>query len=282
MALVRTIDEVAGGALNGKETVFSPAEIFQVLYETKPEVIEAILPPPLKPYEKPYLLLVNSYFRETSFDAGLNGPGYKETGLYVPCYHNGLLGSYIAAMTLDSDMGSFLGREMSGLPKKIATHGISLKGDRYAAFSARHGIAYVTMEGMLDGRPNDENFLEEFKKVTYFDQNRPEETVNYSFKYSLGGAGRMFLTPPFLLQSYSIKKPLQPTRYGSAKINYMWSDDDPWAEAEVVRVLGCVYDVVDFRVSSEGGKSYLIDSKAFAPFALAGWDHMPRDEKWDK
>ncbi len=273
--------EVAGGAFIGKDTVFRPAEVFQILYETKAEKINRILPPPLVPYEKPYVIAAHTNFKDVSFDAGLCGPGYLETALYIPCSYQGVKGTFVVGMILNTDIGTFLGRERGGYPKKIGTVGYYYQGDRYVAFSARHGIPFVTLEGVLDGEPNDPDFLDEFNKAIISDPAFPEYSYNYNFKWSPGVGGNLFLAQPLLMQGKKSKFNLgEPKLLGKGKVTYVWSDDDPWGDLEVVRVLGCSLEVVESRLYAKGGAAIPVDPDAFAPYAFYGWDCMPRDPRW--
>ncbi|MDE7002919.1 MAG: acetoacetate decarboxylase family protein [Oscillospiraceae bacterium] len=282
LSFTKSLDQVAGAAFLGKDTVFRPAEVFQILYETKPECIAKILPPPLVPYEKPYVILAHTNFKEVSFDDCLYGPGYLETALYIPCSYNGVKGTFVVAMILNTDIATFMGRERGGYPKKMGTVGYYYKGDRYVAFSARQGIPFVIMEGDLDGEPNDPAFLAELADAVTPDPSQPELTFNYNFKWAPGLGGKLFSTQPMLLQGKKGKFSLgEPKRLGKGKITYIHSDNDPWGDLEVVRVLGCSVDMVESRLFAKGGAAYPVDPDAYAPYAFYGWDHMPRDPKWD-
>lgn len=278
----KPLDQVLGGAYLGKDTVFRPAEVFQILYETKPECIARILPPPLTPYEKPYVILAHSNFKEVSFEDCLYGPGYLETALYIPCSYEGVKGTFVVAMILNTDIATFMGRERGGYPKKMGTVGYYYKGDRYVAFSARQGIPFVIMEGDLDGEPNDPAFLTELADAVTPDPAHPELTFNYNFKWAPGLGGKLFSTQPMLLKGKKGKFSLgEPKRIGKGKVTYIHSDNDPWGDLEVVRVLGCTVDVVESRLFAKGGAAFPVDPDAYAPYAFYGQDYMPRDPKWD-
>lgn len=277
----KDLDQVAGAAFLGEDTVFRPAEVFQILYESKPEAIAEFLPPPLVPYEKPYVIVAHTNFKEVSFDDCLYGPGYLETALYIPCSYNGTKGTFVASMILNSDIATFMGRERGGYPKKMGTVAYYYKGNRYVAYSARQGIPFVILEGELDGEPNDPAFLEELSNATIPDPGCPEITFNYNFKWTPGLRGELFMTQPLLLQGKKGKFNLgEPKRLGKGKVTYIHSDNDPWGDLEVVRVLGCSLETVESRLFAKGGAAYPVDPQQYAPYAFYGWDRMPRDSKW--
>lgn len=277
MSFLRSPDQVAGGAYVGNTILFNPAEVLSILYESKMENIKRNLPPPLEPYEKPYVIIAYNNFKDVNFDRGLIGPGYRETALYIPAYHKGQLGTYVAAMTLNTDMGTLLGRELMGYPKKVGTVDHYYKGDRYVAFSARHGIPYATMEGILDGTPNDPAFLEELGKINASFPDRPGFGINWTFNWA-PCADKLFAFGPLLVEGIKSKHDIGiPARVGKGNVQLIWSDDDPWADFEVVRVLGAVLSTVESRLYSEA-KTYPVDPEAFKPYAFFGWDLRPHSD----
>ena len=114
MSFKRTSEQVCE-TLKGGITDFMGAEVMSVFYETTPEAIEDILPPGLVPYESPLVIAGFNNFSATNFEVP-----YKEAALYVACVHEktGRPGLFVPGMTLDVDMGSILGREVGGYPKK--------------------------------------------------------------------------------------------------------------------------------------------------------------------
>lgn len=160
MSFKRTPNQVCE-TLKGGITDFPGAEIMSVFYETTPEAVAEILPPGLKPYESPLVIAGFNNFSETNFEVP-----YREAALYVSAVHQktGRPGLLVPGMTLDVDMGSILGREAGGYPKKWGHLELKQDGSHYEASAARHGIA-------LDGAhtPEDEYTVD------------PEEYLPYAF-----------------------------------------------------------------------------------------------------
>jgi hypothetical protein len=276
MSFVKTPDQVVGGIFFSKHVVyFKPAEVMTILYESKTESIRRNLPPPLEPYEKPYVVIAYNNFKSVNFDRGLRGPGYKETALYIPAYYQGVIGTFVVAMTLDTDQGSFLGRELNGHFKKVGTVDHWYDGSRYVAFSARHGIPYATLEGFFDEEPDDPDFLKELGKITSSDPERPGYGINYTFTWTPYGTDKQFATGPALCRVWKSKHDLGVApRAGRGKVQLVWSDDDPWADLEVVRVLGASLVTVESRMYTDH-ESFPVDPELFRPYSFYGWDLRP-------
>jgi hypothetical protein len=60
MGFVKTPDEIASRSLATFD--FYDAEMLTVLYETSPEIVERLLPPPLKPAQKPLAMAYLAHF----------------------------------------------------------------------------------------------------------------------------------------------------------------------------------------------------------------------------
>ena len=125
MSFKRTQEQVCD-TLKGGITDFPGAEIMSVFYETTPEAAADVLPPGLKPYKRPIVVAGFNHFTETNFEVP-----YNEAALYVAAVHEktGLPGLFVPGMTLDVDMGSILGREVGGYPKKWGSLSLEQEGE---------------------------------------------------------------------------------------------------------------------------------------------------------
>ena len=74
MGFVKTIEEIMGNMnettnfINNETTDFINAEMLVVMWETKPEIVARLLPPPLKPAAHPVAVAFISDYSETNFD----------------------------------------------------------------------------------------------------------------------------------------------------------------------------------------------------------------------
>jgi len=113
MGFVKSFEEIMA---NMRATAdFYDARMLTVFWETKPEIIASLLPPPLEPAAQPVVTAFVADYPATNFDAV-----YKESALFIRAMHNGEEGAYCLAMPVTSDMAMAGGREVFGFPKKIA------------------------------------------------------------------------------------------------------------------------------------------------------------------
>lgn len=276
MGFARTREELPIQWRSKGPSIFYRAEVTSILYETKSEILRRVLPPPLEPYDKPYVILNFNDFPRVAF-----GSAYKEPALMIPAQYQGVPGMYTLAMILDQDIGIYCGRSL-GYPKKYGTIKDEWRGDVFTGSWGRNGIMFATMNVNLGVAPNDTNAEAEFARLS--------APAGAAFKgHKKHGINWVFLKPdtsPWeiwdemmkpdapkarLMRHWKAGEALEPARYGSGSIKYVWSDDDPWAELEVVKVIGARRTVskvmlLDSEVAAE------VSAKEYAPHAYHGWD----------
>ena len=93
---------------------FINREFLIITYETDPELLKAILPPPLELIEP----VVKFEFIRMPDSTGFGD--YTESGQIVPVRYNGEEGSFTLSMFLDCHAPIAGGRELWGFPKKLA------------------------------------------------------------------------------------------------------------------------------------------------------------------
>jgi len=289
MSFIKKPEDVAGGIDCGYDIYFHgkgeeakqyPSEMLWILYESKMDVIKKLLPPPLEPIDKPYVLAQIDNFKKCNFDTGINGPGYMETALFLPCRYKGSQGIFTVGMNLNTDMAIFVGKDTWGYPKKFANiKNHFLDGVHYTGFAERHGIPFFVVTADFDKEPNDPNFVEEFNSVMPFDPEKPDVGVNFTFKWTIGknepqlGKQELFIHKPLLVKEWDAMYNME-EKIGFGDVHFTWSDDDPWAELEVVRVLGASLQTGEYVMM--GPCEYEeVDPEEFAPYAFYGWDHSP-------
>ncbi|WP_327322766.1 acetoacetate decarboxylase family protein [Streptomyces sp. NBC_01210] len=114
------------------------------LWESDPDAVAAVLPPPLKPTERP---LVRAAISKVDL------PGYPlgAGSVAVAALHDGREGWYPLVMPMTHERALIGGREVFGEPKKLGEVGVERDGLVVRAVLARHGIAFVEVRGAVDG-----------------------------------------------------------------------------------------------------------------------------------
>ncbi|MFG2331428.1 acetoacetate decarboxylase family protein [Streptomyces sp. NPDC048604] len=114
------------------------------VWETDPDVVAAVLPPPLKPAERP---LVRANISKVDL------PGYPlgAGSVAVAAGHGDQQGWYPLVMPMTHERALTGGREVFGEPKKLGEVTVERDGLVVRAVLARHGIAFVEVRGAVSG-----------------------------------------------------------------------------------------------------------------------------------
>ncbi|MBO4254948.1 acetoacetate decarboxylase family protein [Streptomyces griseorubiginosus] len=112
------------------------------LWETDPDALAAVLPPPLKPTGRP-LVRVNI--------SKVDLPGYPlgAGSFAVAASHGGVDGWYPLVMPMTHERALTGGREVFGEPKKLGEVRVDRDGSAVRAWMARHDIAFVEVRGRV-------------------------------------------------------------------------------------------------------------------------------------
>lgn len=261
MGFVKTFQEIMA---NVRATAdFYDAEMLMVFWETKPEIIAKLLPWPLEPSEYPLAMAFVANYPKTNFDVT-----YKESALFLRAVHNGEEGNYCLSMPVTNDMAMAGGREIFGFPKKMADIHIAEDNKSVRGWTERRGVRFMEVRANLTGKFNYDVALE--KLVGGTSEGGAIKAVSYLYKHFPAPGGGGFDYNPWLVRQETLLKPKQ-IQIGTAEIILKHSDYDPWAEVEVVKMLGAIYTVGDN--SMLGGKKVAeIDPLKFAPYAFLKWD----------
>jgi acetoacetate decarboxylase len=262
MGFVKTPPELA--KIGQMQAVFYNADMLFAFWQTKPEIIEHLLPPPLEPAGLPLASAFIADYPRTSF-----GPPYQEAALFVSAQHDGIAGSYCLAMPVTGDLAMAAGRERFGFPKKIAQQ-IQLQqtGDEMHGFVERNGSRFVEMSFTPD-----EQGVEEFFKAAItesFGFQTGAGAGTYLFKHFLAPDKAGFDYPPRLILQHTIFNP-RTLQWGVADVKLFHSDCDPWEEVEVVNMLGGMRIIGDNTMLA-GKVVAETDPEQFMPYAYTRWD----------
>ena len=121
------------------------SEAVTAVYETDPEIIAAILPPPLEPGPEPLVRITITRVEMPGlpiFGAGWIG---------VQARHEDRLGEYPILMPMTTEQSLVGGREINGEPKKLAEVEVTRDGAHVSAHIARMGSVICEVTGTVSG-----------------------------------------------------------------------------------------------------------------------------------
>ncbi len=261
MGFVKSLEEIM--AAYHEKAEFYDAEMLTVAWETKPEIVERLLPPPLKPTERPLALAFVANYPRTNFNVT-----YLEGALFLMAEYDGVPGAYCLAMPVTNDIAMAGGREVFGYPKKMAVIELKRDGDDVEGWVERRGIRFFEVRAKLTGKFNTEDAAEILSGIT--NPGADSVAVSYNFKHFPAPEGGVFDYNPRLVRE---EVELSPTsaEMGEAEVIMKPSDYDPWSEVEIVRLLGSIYTVGN-NTMRRGKVVAEADPAAFAPYAFLKWD----------
>lgn len=219
---------------------FTDAEMLNLFWETTPEAIATLLPPPLKPASSPIVAAFIAYYPTTNFSVP-----YHESALLIRAQYKGEEGWYCLSMPVTDDMAMAGGREGWGYPKKMADIAFSRDGDTVTGYTQRHGIKLMQVKARLTGKVNNDNAaLDELLALGVEPDGEFSDRV-YVFKHSHSPVKTgIFDYPPLLVEGHTRFRPKTFT-WAETDIELTHSAYDPWNEVPVKRMLGGFYTVGD-------------------------------------
>jgi acetoacetate decarboxylase len=147
------------------------------VWETDPDVIARVLPPPLEPSE-PFARI-----RFATVNMGTGIPIFGAGWFGVRARHGKQEGEYALFMPMTTEQATVGGRETYGEPKKIGAVAIDIDGDHVHAHIERLGFKLAEVNGTL-GAPIDIP---------------PRDKTDFYFKLSPSPDGKGFDTEPGLV-----------------------------------------------------------------------------------
>jgi acetoacetate decarboxylase len=257
MGFVKSYEELE--RIGQEREVYEPYNVegVTVMWETKPEIVERLLPPPLKPAGLPIATAFIGRYPKTNLC-----PQYSEGSLSLWAEFNGEEGLYCLALPGTNDMAMALGRERFGYPKKLANIWFNRAMTYVEGFIERHGVRFFELRGRLSSKFRTEGFQGQVPNE--------QEFTCYNFKHFLAADGRGFDYNPCLIRVRLIVS-TKVAELAEVRVVLRPSEYDPWSEVEIIRMLGAVY-VVGNRTTLKGSVEAELDPAAFAPYSLLKWD----------
>src|SRR3954453_8611677 len=116
------------------------------IYETDPELIAAVLPPPLEPSDEPLVRVSIA-----SVDIGEGREPFGAGTFAVQAKHEGTIGNYPLVMPMTTEQSVVGGRETFGEPKKLAEVTLTRDGDNVTGLVTRLGTTTIGIRGWVAG-----------------------------------------------------------------------------------------------------------------------------------
>lgn len=152
MKLVKTTAEIQRMLASFSPTFKDNTSII-IVFETDPDFVREVLPPPLQPAELPLGVALLQ-----------NGANYNGGGLFLKARYGDVEGDYCLAMPMNTDSAVIFGRELWGEPKKIAETVIKKDEDQLVGTITRQNVEVVRVEANIL-EPIDSTL---FKNSTHF------------------------------------------------------------------------------------------------------------------
>jgi acetoacetate decarboxylase len=116
------------------------------VYETDPDAIAAVLPPPLSPPSEPLVRVTVA-----TVDVGRGYPIFGAGSFSVHARHENVDGDYALVMPMTTEQAVVGGRETFGEPKKLADISLIRDGDDVRGSFARMGTTFLEIAGTVTG-----------------------------------------------------------------------------------------------------------------------------------
>src|SRR3990172_8554867 len=117
-----------------------------VMFETTPEAVRALLPPPLEPTPE----AIGSAWVGEIGNSNCAGP-FLGAAVYIRASYRDVVGNYCVTMPISTDTAVIFGRELYGEPKKLAKIIFEHQGEHVWGSAERYDIRYMSLRGRIEG-----------------------------------------------------------------------------------------------------------------------------------
>lgn len=217
------------------------------VWETDPDGVAAVLPPPLKPTARP-LARVNI--------SKVDLPGYPlgAGSFAVAAAHGAVDGWYPLVMPMTHERALTGGREVFGEPKKLGEVTLDRDGSGLRAALGRHGIDFVEVRGTVDA---DLPLPEPSRKTDFY----------FKFLPAVDGSG--FDGDPLLVHCVRHERTRRLRRV-TGEVVLRESPYDPVADLPVLRLLDVT---LGEKTSDQSGRVVeRVDARALLPYVHQRYD----------
>src|SRR5690606_27316828 len=136
---VKSRQEVDGLARIYAAPSFLDIRTLRIPFETDPEAIAEIIPPPLGPADRPSVSIAVSEIGRSNCVGAFNG-----CTVNIACTYQGEPGQYCLMMPMTTDTAVLFGRELFAEPKKLADITLAeVRPNQFVGTVTRHGITFI-------------------------------------------------------------------------------------------------------------------------------------------
>ncbi|MET8503979.1 acetoacetate decarboxylase family protein [Streptomyces sp. NPDC004787] len=217
------------------------------VWETDPEVVAAVLPPPLEPTGRPLVRVAIS-------KVDLPGHPLGAGSVAVAAAHGDREGWYPLVMPMTHERALTGGREVFGEPKKLGEVLVERDGLTVRASLARHGIAFVEVRGAVSGT---------------LPLPGPTERTDFYFKFLPAVDGSGFESDPVLVHCLRREKVRRLERV-TGDVVLRESMFDPVADLPVRRLVEITLG--EKTTDQRGRAAERVDPAALLPFLHQRYD----------
>jgi acetoacetate decarboxylase len=220
-------------------------------FETDPDVVAEVLPPPLSVHDARATVSVSEIRRSDCV-----GPFFG-AALNLSCSYEGEPGIYCLTMPMSTDTAVIFGRELFAEPKKIAEITLDERHQHLVGTVTRNGITYIELTGSFDDGLRDAG----------------RETVShhYYFKYLPAADGCGLAHDPQLVR-VTHRGRIHRMTQGDGTITFRESMHDPVIDIPVRSVLGATYSELETHTTAE--VVCTVDAERFLPYAYGKIDDL--------
>jgi acetoacetate decarboxylase len=223
----------------------------EVAYFTEPEVLAAVLPPPLTAPDEPR---VHARVTEIKLQFGEHRHEERVGFFAVDAKYEGVTGEYPLLMPIDLEPAVAISREKFGEPKKLATIDFERHDDHVEARVTRNGVAFIEIVGdIVEALPTPD----------------PYSATQWWFKFLPAVDGNGFDAGPFLVRVDQVRTPESLERV-EGKLVLRELATDPVVDLPVVET-----EHIHWTVRQSTHEPTLVgavDADAFAPYAHTRYD----------
>jgi acetoacetate decarboxylase len=237
---------------SGGGNAFHPSlPSLEVAYFTDPDVLAAVLPPPLTAPDEPRV-----HARVTEIDLEFGAYRHKERVGYfaVDAEYEGVLGEYPLLMPIDLEPAVAISRERFGEPKKLAEIDFARDGDHVEARVTRQGVSFIEIIGdVVETLPTPD----------------PYDARQWWFKFLPALSGSGFDAGPTLIRVDQVRTPESVERV-EGKLVLRDLPSCPVVDLPILETESIVWTV---RQSTHQPTTVRdVDPVAFEPFSFARYD----------